>query len=134
MYLEIFALFGGIILLLFLFAEFTRQSILGVFASVLMLILSFWILTEGLYYQTGTSQFGTDITAQIENTTANNTNNITLTNTIKTISLSRNMTTINTYAPIPTTRFIKLDFLLGFSMLLLAIYSLFRYVSTDPGK
>lgn len=136
MILEMLVLMGLIIFVLLLFAELTSQSILGVFASVLMLISAFWILTTGITYQTGQTEI-TAQTSEIEEHIISEPSHGLLNETQHingTTILSENKTKINTYSPIPTTPFIKMDFLLGFSLLLLAIYALVRYISTEPGK
>ena len=58
MELAIFGFFGAIILILLIFAETQGKKILGVFASLVLLLLAVFVLTDKLTFQTGTIEEG----------------------------------------------------------------------------
>jgi hypothetical protein len=55
MQIEILGLFGGFILILFLFAEAARRREIGMIASLLLLILGAVIITDGIQFVVGTA-------------------------------------------------------------------------------
>ena len=67
MYAETFTFFGIITLILFVFAEAANHKIIGVLASLLVIMLGLWVGGSGFYFPTGTST--TIINATSENAT-----------------------------------------------------------------
>ena len=90
---EIAGLFGIIVILLFLFAETGGKVILGVFASLLMLVLGVWIIADPLTFKVAEHTIGTQITQSNQTiiggnttTTSLNTYNVTVNDTFVTPS------------------------------------------------
>jgi hypothetical protein len=84
MYAETFTFFGIFILILLIFAEFGKHKIIGVMASLLLIMAGIWVGGDNITFQTGSA------TAISETaTTAGNETTITRTEALT-----------NTYAPI----------------------------------
>lgn len=112
MFIEILLLLAGIILALIAIGESINQPVLGLVGSILLLIAGFWLLNTNIEIVSGqaitTSQ---TLTTDVFNTTIISYN--------QTASLQR----IN----LPPTPYVKFEWLLGITSILLAIYGIFRY-------
>ena len=125
MQLVIFGFFGIIILVLFVFAETNGKKILGVFASLLMLMLGVWCISDAISFETGSTLTGTNtkVLTSLAISDANSTN--TTTNSITTL----NQTTNSTYTAAPAPSFSPLPFsgLIALILLLLSLFGLLHY-------
>jgi len=114
--------FGGLIGILILLAEGTRKPEMGVFACILLFILSAWVLMDGMQYKTGdtilTTTTGTDIS------TLDNATNITTIDLNETVLSQSNPI----YSNVPTTPFFDIVLLFGLLFTLLGMYGLMHYV------
>lgn len=145
MIIEAFVLVGAIALVMFLFAE-SRKPIAGIFGSVLLMILSYWTIADGIQIQAGQNNF--DLNTGLELGTANGTNDgsslssgntTTFTQGMKTnittaTTGTTNSTVTNIYADIPTTPFIRVANLLGVMLLLFSLYLFFYYLFATIGN
>ena len=121
MQLVIFGFFGILILVLFVFAETNGKKILGVFASLLMLMLGVWCISDAITFETGNTLLGTN--TQVKTTISAGGN--TTTNSIT----SLNQTTNSTYTAAPAPSFSPLQFsgLIALVLLLLSLFGLLHY-------
>jgi hypothetical protein len=149
MIFDSFILFGAIILVCIAWAEFGKKQAFGILGSILLLVMGFWIYSDGLQIQTGqiTTFSGLDNTTGLANLTGNHLQgeNSTTTNssTSSTTAISMNDSTASTsstsfghletttkvYADIPATPFLSLkikDFL-GLIFNLLGLAGLLYY-------
>jgi hypothetical protein len=53
MFLETFVLFSTILIVLFVFAELTRQPVLALFPSILLFIFGIWLITDNIQIHSG---------------------------------------------------------------------------------
>lgn len=109
----IFEMIGFIGLIILALVYFSKDNgLLGLFASILILVLGFWIQASGIQIQTGQ--------ISITNTNSTTTNSSTVSFENQTIS--------GAYVDIPTTPFTSITDMLGISFILLGIYGLAFYV------
>lgn len=126
MILELLIFISAIILALFFFAE-SGKPLLGFVGSVLLLILSFWIFSDGIQMQTQKletiTQTGTNLEAGTETIDGN------ATTIAKTITLNSTESSITSYAyaDLPATPYIAIPQLLGTLFFLVALFSMFYY-------
>lgn len=139
MIFEIFAFFGLTVIALAVLAEMGRKPFLGIAASVILLILSIAVLTDGIQFRTGENTLSAE-TQLISNSTAVQSgvsvpqlDNSTLfaknsTFSSSTASLSKNSTTTYTYANIPAiTPVIEIKVLLWLILMFISLYGLIAY-------
>lgn len=88
MYVETFTFFGLLTLILFVFAELGKHKIIGVMASLLLIMAGIWVGLDNLTFGTGSAAVVSEIN------TAVITGNTTIT------TVAKNQTLTNTYAPI----------------------------------
>ena len=152
MIFEIFAFFGIVIALLAAAAELGQKPFLGIAASVLLLVLSFWVLLDSVQFpyatqtivtgsegrtgtnlQSSTSNSTTNSTSEaISNTTtasSNTTENTALSLALnENVALNRNETTTTLYANIPEiTPAIETKYFLWLVLLFCSLYGLLSY-------
>lgn len=122
---EIFAFFGGFLILLFIFAEIGDKKILGVFASLLLLIFGIVIGVDNIAFKVGETKIINDNSA--EQSTSEVVLDITSTNTTKTIT--GNETTTFLYASPAAMPYVPLGYaqLFGLCMILLSLYGMYWY-------
>jgi hypothetical protein len=137
--LEAIGLVGITAVIMYLFAE-TQKPIAGIFASILLMILSFWILTSGVQIQTGETHFDTNVGLELG--TANGTDNGSTTasgststfnqgmrtNITTATSGTTNSTVNNQYGDIPSTPIAPVPQTLGMVLLLFSLYTFFYYL------
>ena len=118
---DVFAFYGIFVVLLFAFGELGQKKILGVFASLLFLILGLVVYVDNLTF----SVSDTKIISTSEQDSTETVLGITTTN--KTIS--GNETTTRNYAPPAALPYVPLTFaqLIGLSLLLISMYGLIYY-------
>lgn len=85
---ETFTFFGVITLILFLFAEAGKHKIIGVLASLLLIMAGIWVAVDNITLNTGTATVVSETNVAI--TDGNTT----------TTTLAKNETLTTTYAPI----------------------------------
>jgi hypothetical protein len=121
MLLETFAFFGITAIIMFAFAEIKAHDGVGIAAAIFLLLLSFWVLLDGLSYQTGTTTSSTSIS--LLNTTTNET--IT--------SISETSTPSYTALSWPFSAF---SFKIAFSIILIlvSLYALLHYTMFGARK
>ena len=51
--LPVIAVFGGLILLIFIAAALSKIKLIGVIGALLMILLGIWLFTGGIYLETG---------------------------------------------------------------------------------
>jgi len=88
MYVETFSFFGLLTLILFVFAELGKHKIIGVLASLLLILAGLWVGSDNITFPTGTT------------TTVSETNTAVVVNDTTTTDISKNETQLTTYAPI----------------------------------
>jgi hypothetical protein len=88
MYVETFSFFGLLTLILFVFAELGKHKIIGVLASLLLIMAGLWVGADNITFPTGTT------------TTVSETNTAVVVNDTTTTDISKNETQLTTYAPI----------------------------------
>jgi uncharacterized membrane protein YjgN (DUF898 family) len=76
MILELFGVLGLFILILVFIAEYTKRPFLGLVSSLTLLLLAFWILSDGIQYQIGYAVAGntTHTTSILSGNTMNGSN------------------------------------------------------------
>lgn len=121
MQIELFGLFGIITLLIFIFAEFGNKTILGVFASLLMLMLGIWVLYEPLTFKTAEYTGGTETILSSQTTTGGNT-------TTSSLNIY-NITTNSTYTSPSGPTYTPLSYsgVIGTTLVLLAMFGMLHY-------
>ena len=120
--IDVLIVLAIIIFILFIAAELACMRILGVFASLLLLMLGLMILTDGIVYKVGDITIGTDSAAKFGNY-HNISGNITLNET----SLTHlNQTTADMYAEM-TVPYVKFNEFIGLVLLLLSLFGMLHY-------
>jgi hypothetical protein len=112
MLLEILIFFGIISFLLVLLTDLGRHTPLGIIAGVIMLFMAYSLLTEGL--QTITGQITYTNSTYLNDTSTYNF----LINETKSIVTTSNQI---------ITQYVQIDYLLGLSFLLIALYLIIHY-------
>lgn len=132
MLFEIFAFFGIVIALLAAMAELGQKPFFGIAASVLLLVLSFWVLLDSIQFPYATqtivtgSEAKTGTNLQDSNTTSNST--FTAITLNEGVALNRNETTTTLYQNIPEiTPAIETKYLLWLVLLFVAMYGMLSY-------
>ena len=118
---EIAGLFGIIVILLFVFAETGSKVILGVFASLLMLLLGVWIIADPLTFKIAEHTTGTETVQMNQTVSGGNTT----TNSVSTF----NVTTNTTFAPPSNPTYIPLSYsgTVGLALILLSMFGMLHY-------
>lgn len=113
---ETFTFFGVITLILFVFAEAGRHKIIGVLASLLLIMAGIWIAVDNITLNTGAA------------TVISETSTATLDGNTTTTTLARNETQTTTYAPItvPYTP-VAFNVLLALILLGAGLYGMLYY-------
>jgi len=118
---EIAGLFGIIVILLFLFAETGGKVILGVFASLLMLLLGVWIIADPLTFKIAEHTVGTEIIQTNQTIIGGNTT----TSSISTLNVTVNSTFVSpsnpTYIPLSYSGTV------GLALALLSMFGMLHY-------
>ena len=125
MQLVIFGFFGIIIIILFLFAEGQGKKILGVFASLLLLMLGVWCLSDPITFETGSQTTGSNLLMKTE---MSSTTNGTL-STSSTSIITLNESTNSTYSPVSQPSYSPLSFsgLIALVLFLLGLFGMLHY-------
>jgi hypothetical protein len=118
---EVFGLFGILLILLFFFAETGGKVILGVFASLLMLLLGVWVIVEPITFKTAEHVVGTEITTTNQTSVGGNTT----THTTNTFNVTTNETF--TVPPGPSYTPVSYSGLIGMVLLLLSMFGMLHY-------
>lgn len=121
--LEVVGIFTLIIIVLLFAAEFAEMRILGVFASLVLLLLGVIITTDGIVYKVGTIYGGTDSSlrlGQYDTSIAN------LTMMNSTTYTYPNTTSTDAYAYLSTPYF-NFGQTLGFILILLSMFLMLHY-------
>lgn len=118
---EMAGLFGIIIILLFLFAETGGKVVLGVFASLLMLLLGVWVISDPLTFKIAEHTTGTEIVQKNQTTVGANTTTSSL-NTF-------NITVNNTYVSPSNPTYIPLSYsgTVGLALVLVSMFGMLHY-------
>ena len=118
---EVFGLFGLIVFLLFVFAETQGKTMLGVFASLMMLLLGIWVIVEPIYFKVAEHITGTETTLKNETNTAGNLTS----SSIKTYNVTSN----STYVPPSDPSFTPLSYsgIIGLALVLLSMFGMLHY-------
>jgi hypothetical protein len=118
---EIAGLFGIIVILLFVFAETGSKVILGVFASLLMLLLGVWIIADPLTFKIAEHTTGTETVQTNQTVIGGNTT----TNSVSTY----NVTTNETFASPSNPTYIPLSYsgTVGLALILLSMFGMLHY-------
>jgi hypothetical protein len=140
MLLEVFGLYGIFLLVLFAYAEIAKKPPVGLIASVLLIPLSVWLISDGLQIKTGEIISATETNVNLGNisTILNGNQSVNLMNeSIYTELLSgdnnatsyieRNQRMINVYTDIPATYGVQLSTVLGIAGFALFLYGSLRY-------
>jgi uncharacterized membrane protein YeiB len=116
MYAETFTFFGVLTLILFVFAELGKHKIIGVMASLLLIMLGVWVGLDNITFGTGSTTAITESQAAI---TDGNTTNTTI---------SKTETLTNTHAPItiPNTP-VAFNILLALVLISVGLYGMLFY-------
>ena len=118
---EVFGLFGILVLLLFIFAEVGSKAILGVFASLLMLLLGVWVIFEPIMFKTAEHTTGTEISQGNQTIVGGNTTS----NSINTYNVTTNSTFTAPANPSYTP--VSYSGLIGLVFVLLSMFGLLHY-------
>lgn len=146
MLLEVIGFVGAVIVLLFFFAE-QRKPFLGFSASIMLMVLSFWILADGIQVRSGELK----TIANLENMTGNSTAQTNGVNTVvagiitaytatttEDVESLTNITGTETlqyaYTDVPVTPFAETHQFIGLMLLLISLYGMFHYVATFMAK
>lgn len=118
---ETFGLFGIAVLIIFIFAETPGRAILGVFASILLLLMGAWLVAEPLTFKTADHTTGTEELVQNQTVVGA----VTLTNAITTYNISKNAT----YTPPSNPVFMPISYsgLVGLALLLISMFGMLYY-------
>lgn len=127
MHAEVFGLLGIIIILLFFFSETGSKAIIGVFASLLMLMVGVWAITEPITFKIAEHTTGTETIQNTQITDGGNTTS----NSIKTYNVSIN----STYEPPEDPSYTPLSYsgIIGTVLVLLSMFGMLHY-SLRVGK
>lgn len=114
---ETFAFFGIFVLLLYIFGEIGDKKVLGVFASLLLLVVGVVIYTDGIGFQQGATKISTD------SSTATVSGNTTTT------TITKNETTTPNYAQPAPLPYVPVSYaqLFGICFVLLSLYGMYWY-------
>lgn len=125
MQIEVFGLLGLFILVIFFFAETGGKKILGVFASLIMLMLGVWAFVDPISFNFGYRTTGNQTEAKSQTSIVSG-NTTTISSTSTTIY---NVSTNNTYTPASRPSFSPLGFsqLNGLALLLLSMFGMLYY-------
>jgi hypothetical protein len=116
--IETLSVFALVVILLFLAASLADIPILGVFASLLLLLLGILILTNGVVYVSGTITGG-DIISQA----GGNSSNFSFLNQTR---ITQNTTVTNTYSLL-SVPYVNFGETLGLSLILLSMFGMLHY-------
>ena len=120
--IEVLGVLALIIIILFLAAQLGEMRILGVFASLLLLLLGLLIITDGVVYKVGGITIGADNEAKIGNY-QNVSGNVTLNET----SVTRvNETSTDMYAEM-SVPYVNFNEMLGLVLVLLSLFGMLHY-------
>jgi hypothetical protein len=121
MQIELFGLFGISIVILFVFSETPNKAIIGVFTSLLLLLLGVWVIYDPITMMSGTQLTGTQTTVSNSTTIANYTSSTSIE--------TRNFTTNYTYTPPANNAYTKLSYsgLIGLFLVLLSMFGMLHY-------
>lgn len=119
---EVFTVLAVVIILLFLAAQFADMRILGVFASLLLLLMGVMITTDGIVYKVGTITGGSDMSHKGGST--NVSGNLTFTNSTEVTY--KNTTTTDSYAYM-TTPYVNFSQTLGLVLILISMFGMLHY-------
>lgn len=110
-----------LILVIFVACVFMQNKILGVLASIMLIMLGLWVATAGIWYQTGFNTVGA--TTQIIASANNSTSTYQLINTTKAYNFQKieYPKILNISAPIDAGQ------LLGLITILIGVYGCFYY-------
>lgn len=116
MYAEIITFFGILTLILFIFAELGKHKIIGVMASLLLLMLGLWVAADNITFNTGSTSVVSE------------TNTATVSGNITTTDISKNETITFTHAPIiiPYTP-VAFNTLLAMVLIFVGLYGMVFY-------
>lgn len=139
MIIEAIVLVGATAAILFLFAE-AGKPIVGILASIMLMVLSLWILGSGIQITTGETHLDTNLGLEVG--TANGTNdgsslvNGSLstfsqdmkTNVTTATSGTTNSTVAYVHGDLPTTPYMNVPSFFGATLLLTSFYLFFYYI------
>lgn len=141
MLLEVAGFVGVVIVFLFYFAE-QRKPIAGVFASLMLMVSSFWVLSDGLQMRsgevvsvatlqnlTGTNSGSMDGTSTLDGNTTDYSESEAVNMTGMT-NITGTETLQYSYADVPITPYAETSWFLGIMLLLFSLYTLFHYIAT----
>lgn len=116
MYVETFTFFGLLTLILFVFAEAGKHKIIGVLASLLLIMAGIWVGLDNITFGTGSAA------------TISETNTAVITGNTTTTTVAKNQTLTNTYAPvsIPNTP-VAFNILLATILISVGLYGTLYY-------
>ena len=120
--MEVFEIFAIIIIILFLAAQFADMRVLGVFASLLMLLMGVMIITDGIVYKVGSMTSGEDTI--VKDSFSNTSDNFTYLN--ESAITYKNTTLTNAYAKM-TVPFVDFSQTLGLILILLSMFGMLHY-------
>jgi hypothetical protein len=121
MQIELFGLFGISIVILFVFSETPNKAIIGVFTSLLLLLLGVWCIYDPITMMSGNTLTGIQTTVSNSTTIANYTSST----SIETKNLSTNFT----YAPPANYAYTALSYsnLIGLFLVLISMFGMLHY-------
>ena len=120
--IEVLSVLAFIILILFLAAQFANMRILGVFASLLLLLMGVMIYTDGIVYKVGDIVGGAD--TAIKDSTSNTSGNTTFLN--ESTTTYKNTTSTNSYAYM-TVPYVNFGQTVGTILILLSMFGMLHY-------
>lgn len=121
MLLEAFGLVGILTLFLFIFAQLPDKAIIGVFASMVLLILGAWTLTDPIAIQSSERTIGITNLSKI--------NMINESRISGSSNKTFNETTNSSYSPINIPSYVSLNFsnLISLTVIVLSMYGMLHY-------
>jgi hypothetical protein len=120
---DVIGILAIIIIILYIAAQFADMRILGVFASLILLLTGLLIMANGVAYKAGSIYSGGDTFANIS-ASMNVSGNVTYTNT--TSIIYKNTTTTDTYA-IMTVPYVNFSQTLGLILILISMFGMLHY-------
>ncbi len=122
--IDTFLIISLLILLIFLATSMSNIKVVGVVGGILLLLLGMWVITDNLFYKVGVSGLKYQTNEVI--------NNITTNTTIIGSLIYVNDSSVNRYQEIQVpivggTAGIKAKDILGFSIILIALYAIMHY-------
>lgn len=144
MLLEVIGFMGAFIVLLFYFAE-QKKPVLGLAGSITLMVLSFWILSDGIQIRSGElvtettasldngSIVGASVgTAELDGNTTTYSEDLTSGSNLSS-SGTTNKSLTYVYSAVPATPYTGTSPFLGLMLLLLSVYGLLYYVAVMIG-